>query len=394
MVEPDPLDALTRRPAAAAEGPHPHTPPIHLSSVWACDSPAQADAILGGSQSGFVYARDGNPNACELAEACRVLHQADHAIVTSSGMSATAAVMLAQLSAGDHVVLPRQLYGRTIRLFAHDGARFGITTTVVDSPDPATIERAITPRTKMVVVETIANPRLEVADVPALAAICRRSNAVLVVDNTFAGPAIYRPLEHGADFVVESLTKFLNGHSDVILGLLAGHKQVWGSVPATVSTFGMSAGAFDCWLARRGMMTYSVRLEQACWNAIELAKWLSEHPRVRLVDYPGLKSSPYHAQAKQMFGDRFGTIVTFHLRGGRAAADAFIAAARHIPFCPSLGEASTTVSHPETTSHRSMSPEQFAAMGIDGGTLRLSVGIETYYFLRNAITEGLNATGV
>lgn len=393
MSEPDPLDECARRRAASSAGPHPHTPPIHLTSVWACESPSQADAILGGQQAGFVYARDGNPNASELAEICQKLHRAERAIVTSSGMSATAAAMLATLSTGDHVVMPRQLYGRTLRLFANDGARFGIATTVVDSPDVQTIAKAFTPKTEMVVVETIANPRLEVADIAALADVCHRAGALLLVDNTFAGPVIYRPLEHGADLVVESLTKFLNGHSDVILGLLVGNANVWANVPATVSTFGMSASAFDSWLARRGMVSYGVRLEQACRNAILVARWLTQQKAVRAVDFPGLEENPYHGLAVQQFGERFGTIVTFHLAGGRAAAEAFITAAKNVPFCPSLGEASTTVSHPETTSHRSMSATERASMGIDGGTMRLSVGIESFEFIRDALVQGLQAAG-
>jgi cystathionine beta-lyase/cystathionine gamma-synthase len=191
---------------------------------------------------------------------------------------------------------------------------------------------------------------------------------------------------------MESLTKTMNGHSDVILGLLAGRETVWPRVPAVVSTWGLSSSPFDCWLAERGLATAHLRIDRACQNALAAAELLAgRRLQVERVHYPGLANHPQHALARRQFSERFGTIVTFTLAGGRTAADAFIAAAKRIPFCPSLGELATTLSHPETTSHRGMTTDERAALGITGGTIRLSVGTESAEFIREALDEGLSA---
>ena len=249
---------------------------------------------------------------------------------------------------------------------------------------------AITPQTKLLLAETIANPLLEVADIAALAEVAHRRGVVLLIDNTFASPILCRPLELGADLVMESLTKTMNGHSDVVLGLLCGREAIWQRVPAVLSAWGLASSPFDCWLAQRGLATAHLRIERACHNALIAAEFLlTQSPTVAQVDYPGLAEHPQHALARRQFGDLFGTIVTFRLAGGRPAADAFIAAATRIPFCPSLGELSTTLSHPETTSHRGLTADQRAALGITGGTIRLSVGTESAEFILAALAEGL-----
>jgi cystathionine beta-lyase/cystathionine gamma-synthase len=233
---------------------------------------------------------------------------------------------------------------------------------------------------------------LEVADIAALAEIAHAKRAVLLVDNTFASPILCRPLELGADLVMESLTKTMNGHSDVILGLLCGREAAFERVPAVISAWGLSSSPFDCWLAERGLATAALRIERACDNALAAAEFLDTQKRqVDRVHYPGLPTHPQHALARKQCSGRFGTIVSFNLAGGRPAADAFIAAAKQIPFCPSLGELSTTLSHPETTSHRGLTAEQRAALGITGGTIRLSVGTESAEFIQAALREGLEA---
>jgi cystathionine beta-lyase/cystathionine gamma-synthase len=307
-------------------------------------------------------------------------------------MGALAAAMLSQLQMGDHAVVGSRMYGKTLSLFVVEGQRLGIDVKAVDTCDVAAVVAAIQPNTKLIVAETIANPLLEVADVAALAEVAHQKNALLLVDNTFASPILCRPLALGADLVMESLTKTLNGHSDVILGFLGGRQDVWQRVPTVISTWGLASGPFECWLAERGLMTAHLRIERACQNALEVAEFLSqEKSKVAQVYYPGLDSHPQHGLARRQFGERFGTMVSFRLAGGRAAADAFIAAASHIPFCPSLGELSTTLSHPETTSHRGMTTEQRAALGITGGTIRLSVGTESVGFIRGALAEALVA---
>ncbi|MEX2174116.1 MAG: aminotransferase class I/II-fold pyridoxal phosphate-dependent enzyme [Pirellulaceae bacterium] len=389
-------DDLCPRPLPTTPLPTtPHSPPIYLTSVWECASPQQADDLLAGRQSGYVYQRDGHPNAHLLAEKCRQLHAAERAIVTGSGMSALAAALLAQLQAGDHAVLGSRLYGKTLQLFGVEASRLGIEMTAVDACDLSATAAAFRPSTKLLLVETIANPLLEVADIAALAEIAQRRGAVLLVDNTFASPLICRPLELGADLVMESLTKTMNGHSDVVLGLLAGRAAAWSRVPQVVSAWGLASSPFDCWLAERGLATAHLRIERACQNALAAAEYLhSRSSQVAAVRYPGLEQHPQHELARAQFAGRFGTMVTFQLAGGRTAADAFIAGAKRIPFCPSLGELSTTLSHPETTSHRGMSAGDRAALGITGGTIRLSVGTESAEFVESALAEGLSALAV
>ncbi len=368
----------------------PHAPPIWPASVWECESPQQADAILAGSESGYVYPRAGHPTAWVLAEKLRLLHGAQAGAVTSSGMSALAAALLSQLKAGEHAVVGSRVYGKTLSLFGGEAQRLGISLTKVDTCDLPAVEKALQANTKLVVAETIANPLLEVADIAELAHLAHRKNVPLLVDNTFASPILCRPLELGADLVMESLTKTLNGHSDVILGFLGGRDDVWERVPAVISTWGFASSPLDCWLASRGLATANLRIERACENALVAAEFLQARgAEVAAVHYPGLSNHPQHGLARRQFGERFGTIVTFRLTGGRAAADSFVAAAKRIPFCPSLGELSTTLSHPETTSHRGLSAKDREALGIDGGTIRLSVGTESSEFVRESLAEGL-----
>jgi cystathionine beta-lyase/cystathionine gamma-synthase len=251
------------------------------------------------------------------------------------------------------------------------------------------VRSAITPKTRLLVVETISNPLLRVVHLSALAQLAHAHGAALLADNTLAGPAVCRPAELGADWVVESLTKSMNGHSDVVLGLLCGGVDRWERVPEVLSTWGLAAAPFDCWLALRGIATLAVRMERACASALAVAGHLAKAKDVEAVYYPGLPNHADHALAREQFGDRFGSIVTFTLRGGLESAGAFMAAARQIPFCPSLGELSTTLSHPESTSHRSLRPQARRALGITGGTIRLSVGIESVEAVVAAVDQGL-----
>jgi cystathionine beta-lyase/cystathionine gamma-synthase len=390
-MPPNPADICPKPQPLPPLPTQPHAPPIYPASVWACESPQQADALLAGREAGYVYQRDGHPNAHLLAEKLKLLHGADRGVITGSGMAALSAALLSQLQMGDHAVVGSRMYGKTLSLFVGEAQRLGIEVTTVDTCDLAAVSAAIQQNTRLILAETIANPLLEVADVAALAELAHQRNTLLLVDNTFASPIICRPLELGADLVMESLTKTLNGHSDVILGFLCGREDVWQRVSAVVSTWGLASGPFECWLAERGLATAHLRIERACQNALAVAELLqSQQPKVAQVYYPGLSTHPQHKLARQLFGNQFGTIVSFRLAGGRAAADAFITAtAKQIPFCPSLGEVSTTLSHPETTSHRGMTTEQRTALGITGGTIRLSVGTESSGHIQKALVEAL-----
>ncbi|MCO6455141.1 MAG: aminotransferase class I/II-fold pyridoxal phosphate-dependent enzyme [Pirellulaceae bacterium] len=364
--------------------------PPYLTSVWCCESTEQAEQILSGELEGFVYQRDAHPNAAMLADKCRQLHRADAAVMTSSGMSALAALLLSQTTQGDHLVVSNRLYGRSQVLLLQEAARLGITATLVDTCDLRETAAALTPRTRLLITETIANPTLEVADLAALAELARTVEAALLVDNTFATPALCRPLEWGAELVMESVSKMMNGHSDVMLGLACGRESRWERVAQVVATWGLASSPFDCFLSSRGLATMHLRMERACDNALQAARWLARHPGVAGVLYPGLESHPQHALAGRQLGGRYGSMVTFHLPGGRLQADAFIRAARQIPFCPSLGEVSTTLSHPQSTSHRSLTERQREALGILGGTIRLSVGCESAEHVLGALAEAFD----
>jgi cystathionine beta-lyase/cystathionine gamma-synthase len=383
-------DDLCPRPATPPkQTTTPHAPPIYLASVYACESTDQAETLLGGAEAGYVYQRDGNPNTDMLAEKCRTLHGAERAAIAATGMGALSVALLSQLQTGDHVVLSKFLYGRTTQLLTSECARLGIASTIADVTDHAAVAAALRPETKLLVVETIANPLLQVADIAALAEIAHQRGAKLLVDNTFASPAICRPMELGADFVWESLTKIMNGHSDVILGLLCGRERDWQRVPTVLSAWGLAAAPFESWLALRGLSTLALRSQRASANALAAAEFLSEQASVEQIYYPGLPSHPQHALARGQFGEQFGAMLSFRLRGGRAAADQFLQRAKEIPFCPSLGEVSTTLSHPESTSHRGLTPAARADLGIDGGTIRLSVGCESRQWVFAALGQGL-----
>ncbi len=416
-------DDLCPRPDALQAGlTQPLAPPIYPTVVYRCESPTQADQLLGGSADGYVYSRDGHPNAALLAEKCRQLHHAEQGIVCSSGMAALSLAFLSQLSAGDHVVLSQDLYGKTLQLILQELARLGIESTTVDTTDPLATENACRSQTRLLVVETISNPLLKVADLNSLSQTAHQAGALLLVDNTFAGPTVCRPLDHGADLVMESLSKIINGHSDVMLGFLGGRRDNWERVARVQSAWGFTAGPFDCWLATRGLATLAVRAEKASRNAQQVAAFLQEHLSVKTLYYPGLASHPHHLTARRQFTlvdesasdlssvgqiqesrfpqrpkpqpepAQFGCMVSFDLVGGLAGAEAFIARIRQqIPFCPSLADVSTTLSHPASTSHRGLSPAEQHQRGITPGLIRLSVGIESLASLRAALQAGLAA---
>lgn len=384
------LDEVCARPIELPPLPtEPATPPIYMASVYRCASPEQADQLLGGELPGYVYSRDGHPNAALLAKKCRELHRADEATICSSGMAALALAAVSALQSGDHVVVGNQLYGRSGQLFTHELPRLGVECSTIDTCDVAATAAALRCTTRLVIAETITNPLLRVSDIRALADAAHRQGALLVIDNTLATPIVCQPLLWGADLVVESLTKLMSGHSDVLLGLLCGRAKAWTRVAAAQSTWGWSTSPFDCWLALRGMGTLALRAERASTNAAAAAVFLARQEKVAQVDYPGLQKHVDYALAERQFGGRRGNMVTFHLRGGLQEAERFISAARSIPFCPSLGDLSTTLSHPASTSHRSLTSDARDRLGIRPATIRLSIGIESSDAVIAAIAEGL-----
>ncbi|MBX7164777.1 MAG: aminotransferase class I/II-fold pyridoxal phosphate-dependent enzyme [Pirellulales bacterium] len=386
-----PEDICPRLDLVPPQPTQPLVPPIYPAVVYRCADPQQAATLLAGDEEGYIYSRDGQPNADLLAAKCRELHGADRAVICSSGMAALATVLLSGLTQGDHVVVSDKLYGRSGNLFTGEAGRFGIDSTVVDVTDLPAVAAACTERTRVILAESISNPLLRVADVKALAEIAHRRGARLLIDNTFASPIACRPLALGADLVMESLTKIINGHSDVMLGLLCGCEAAWDRVPHVVTTWGFAAAPFDCWLAARGLSTLALRAAQAGENAARVAAHLAGDRRVAQVLYPGLSSHADHVLAQRQFEGRYGAMVTIVVPDGSEGATRFIRAARRIPFSPSLGDLATTLSHPESTSHRGLSPDERRAAGIDGGMLRLSIGIESADSILDAIEEGLAA---
>jgi cystathionine beta-lyase/cystathionine gamma-synthase len=389
MPRPQSDDICPRMDSLPAQTTQPAANPIYPASVYVCEGTDQAQSLLEGGTAGYVYQRHGHPNADVLAEKCRELHGAERAAIASSGMAALAAILLSQLKQGEHIVASNQLYGASSLLLTQESNRLGINCNEVDTCDLDATKKAIRPETRMIVVETIANPRLRVADIAALANLAHQHEAKLLADNTFATPMVCRPLEHGADFVLESISKMMNGHSDVMLGLICGNEADWERMPLVLSAWGLASSPWDCWLAARGLATMHLRMERAMRNAQLAAEYLSKQQAVEQVDYPGLPEHPDHEIAKRQLSGGFGNVVTFRLVGGRPAADRFISAAKQIPFCPSLGEVSTTLSHPQSTSHRGLSEKQRDELGITGGTIRLSVGTESSEFVLDALREGL-----
>lgn len=380
-AEPVSSAPLTTRPAS---------PPIHLSAVYGCESPEQAEQLLRGEVDGYVYQRDGHPNSDQLAEKCRQLHNAERAMVFASGMSAMAAVLLARVRQGEHVVISDRLYGKTTFLLGTEATRLGIEVTVVDVLDTAAVRESLRSNTKLLVVETISNPTLRVAELAGLATICDELDVELLVDNTFATPLVCQPHAFGAHWVLESMSKMMNGHSDVMMGLLTGRAAAWDRVPTVASAWGLASAPFESWLALRGLATMHLRVSRACETALQVARFLADQSAVAGVEYPGLNSHPDHRVATAQFDNAFGTMVTFHLADDSVeGVRRFIAACERIDFCPSLGDIATTLSHPRSTSHRLESDEACRRLGISAGTIRLSVGVESTEFVIDQLQSAL-----
>jgi len=367
----------------------PLVPPLYQSSVYTLPDLDALDSILDGGAPGFIYARDAHPNARALAEQLRVCEKAAWSVVCGSGMGAITASLLAVVQQGDRIVASNNLYGRTTQLLTKELDRYSIKTTFVDARDHRQVRGALEKPARVLFVETMSNPLLAVADLEALAESAHAHDALFMVDNTFATPVLCRPLELGADFVVESLTKMIGGHSDVTLGLACGTGDHLLSVSSVVSIWGFASNPFDCWLAARGLASLPLRMQAASHNAAALADWLAEQRGVARVVYPGRSDHPDHALARRLFADGCGNMVAFELTGGRDAVNYFMRQAPGIPFSPSLGHTTTTCSHPATTSHRYVSPAERKRQGITDGLVRLSVGFENLKSIKEEMVKGL-----
>lgn len=367
--------------------------PIQPSVVYASPSIATLHAQYEGRVHGYTYAREGHPNAELLARKIDMLEEAEGGLILGSGMAAVSATILGILGQGDHIVGGNQLYGRSLRLMHQDLARFGIETSVADPTDVDAMRAAIRPETRMILVEVVSNPTLRVADMKGIVALAKEAGVILAVDNTFTTPLGYQPLVMGADITIHSVTKLLAGHSDVTLGYVAardtGQMRMIYDFAVTV---GMTPAPNECWLAERGLYTFPLRFEKAQSNAAGLADYLAAHPKVARVLYPGRADHPDHAVATALMGQAFGNMVSFELKDAtEAAADRMVQAAPDLPFAPTLGDVGTTLSHPASSSHRGLTPEGRAALGISDGFFRVSVGIEDLDLLTGDFEAGLAA---
>ncbi|HYV39435.1 MAG TPA: aminotransferase class I/II-fold pyridoxal phosphate-dependent enzyme [Gemmataceae bacterium] len=367
----------------------PLVPPLYQSSVYTLPDLDALDRIMNAEEPGFIYARDAHPNGKHLAAQLAAMEGADWALLGGSGMASISTIILALVQQGQRIIAGNRLYGRTVQLLDQELSRFGVESVFVDCNDLDAVRAALQTPTRILFVETMSNPMLRMVDIPALADLAHQHGCQLIVDNTFATPVLTRPLDLGADIVMESLTKIIGGHSDVTLGVIAGRGDLLPQVTATCSIWGFSANPFDCWLAERGLATLSLRMRAACANAAALADWLAQQPGVAQSIYPGRPDHADHALAKRLLKGGYGHMLCFELAGGRDAVNRFMRQPTGIPFSPSLGHITTTLSHPWTTSHRYTSPAQKKRQGITEGLVRLSVGVEDFNQIKAGIGKGL-----
>lgn len=383
---------LTRPTGVPTSASMPVVTPIMPSVVYASTTPDQLDDQYEGRAHGYTYSREGHPNAVVLAERIDVMEGAEGGIVTGSGMAAVTAALMGLLSAGDHIVGGDQLYGRSLRLMKEDLPRLGIATSLADPTSVEAMEAALRPETKMVLIEVVSNPTLRIADLDAIAALCKERGILLAVDNTFTTPSAVKPFEHGADIVIHSITKLMAGHSDVMLGYVVAKDPALNDRMRVFSvTTGLSPSPFDCWLAERGLLTFDLRFERAQANAEKLAAFLAGHSEVKQVLYPTRPDHPDKARAQSLLQGVGCNMVSFELHGGRDQANAFTTGAAGLAFAPTLGDVGTTISHPASSSHRALTEEERAAIGVSEGFFRVSVGLEDSDALIAEVAKGLEA---
>ena len=363
---------------------------LFLTSSFVFGSAAEAAARFTGPQdeAGFIYSRFSNPTVTMFQDRLAALEGAEGCIATASGMSAILAMGLALLKSGDHVVCSNGVFGSTVTLFQTVFGRFGVETTFVPATDLAAWERAVRPSTKLLFLETPSNPLTEVADIAAVAAIAKKAGAMLAVDNCFCTPALQRPIELGADLVVHSATKYLDGQGRMVGGAVLGRKAQMDAMYGFMRTCGPTLSAFNAWIFLKGLETLELRMRAQSERALEIARWLEAHPKVARVHYPGLASHPQHALAmrQQKAG---GAIVSFEVKGGREAAWKVVDAAKVMSITANLGDTKTTITHPATTTHGRISAEARAAAGVGDGLLRVAVGLESVDDLRADLVRGL-----
>lgn len=365
-----------------------HSEALFLTSSFVFDSAAQAAARFCGQEPGNIYARFTNPTVTIFQERLAALEGAEFCVATASGMSAILSCVMGLLSAGDHVVCSRSIFGSTVQLFNVILKRFGIETTFVSATENSEWEAAVKPNTKLFFLETPSNPLTEISDIAGIGKIAKQVGAWLVVDNCFCTPMLQRPLDLGADVVIHSATKYLDGQGRVLGGAVLGKKALLEGVYTFLRTAGPTLSAFNAWVILKGLETLKIRMDAHSSNALALAQWLENHPQVERVYYPGLPSHPQHALAKQQ-QKTGGGIVAFEVKGGKDAAWRVVDNTRMLSITANLGDTKTTITHPATTTHGRITPEQREAAGIRDGLLRVAVGLEAVSDIEADLARGL-----
>lgn len=378
------FDTLAVRAGHMRSNEGEHDEAIYTTSSFAFGSAAEAAARFSGAESGNIYSRFTNPTVRTFQDRLAALEGGEACVATASGMAAILCTCMALLRSGDHVLCSRSVFGSTVSLFERYLSRFGVKVDFVPQLDLAGWEAALRPNTRLLFVETPSNPLTEVADIGALAELAHANDALLAVDNCFCTPALQRPLAFGADLVIHSATKYLDGQGRCLGGAVVGDSESVGKeVFGFLRTAGPSMSPFNAWVFLKGLETLRLRMRAHCDNAQRLAEWLQAHPRVERVHYPGLPNHPQHALAcRQQTG--FGGIVSFEVCGGQEAAWRVVDNVRLISITANLGDAKSTITHPATTTHGRISEQQRTEAGIGAGLLRVSVGLES---VENIITD-------
>jgi O-succinylhomoserine sulfhydrylase len=384
------FDSLAVRAGHVRTAEGEHSEPLFLTSSFVFRSAAEAAARFGGSTPGNIYSRFTNPTVRTFEERLAALEGGERCVATSSGMAAILATCLGLLQAGDHIVSSRSVFGTTNVLFEKYLKKFGVTTTFVALGDVSAWTQAVTPQTKLFFLETPSNPLCEIADIPALAELAHRHGILLAVDNCFCTPALQKPLALGADIVIHSATKYIDGQGRALGGAVVGRQKEMEEVFGVVRTGGPTMSAFNAWVFLKGLETLRLRMEAHSASALALAEWLEAQPQVARVHYAGLESHPQHALAARQ-QRAFGGVLSFELKGSREEAWRFIDATRMLSITANLGDAKSTITHPASTTHGRLSPEAKAAAGITEGLVRIAVGLEDIADIKADCARGFAA---
>ncbi len=383
------FDTLAIRAGLARTAEGEHSEPIFPTSSYVFSSAAEAAARFSGEVPGNIYSRFTNPTVRTFEQRLAALEGGERCVATSSGMSAILATCLGLLKQGDHIVSSRSIFGSTVILFNQFLEKLGIETTYVDIHDLSAWEKAIKPETRLLFVETPSNPLTELADIRALADLAHKHDCLLAVDNCFCTPALQKPLELGADVVIHSATKYLDGQGRCMGGAVVGSEEVVGTdVYGFLRTAGPTMSPFNAWVFLKGLETLSLRMKAHSASALELAHWLEGQSGISRVIYPGLKSHPQHDLAQCQMSD-FGGIVAFELKGGQKAAWKLIDSTEILSITANLGDTKTTITHPATTTHGRLTPEARAETGISDGLIRIAVGLEDIKDIKSDLARGI-----